>query len=92
MFFQKGFYDKSLFLGSQPGEPEKDDASTGLSLTEDQLTEILVGRKEKRSGLACLFQDENVIDSRIKLGNIEDLVPFLPQMDDDLAIDALVGQ
>jgi hypothetical protein len=47
MFFQKGFYDESLFLGSQPGEPEEDDASTGLSLAEYQLAKILVGRKEK---------------------------------------------
>jgi hypothetical protein len=39
-----------------------------------------------------LLQHKNVIDSRIKLGNIENVVAFLPQTDDDLAIDALVGQ
>lgn len=78
VLFQEGFYDESLFLGSQPGEPEKDDASTRLALAEYQLAKILVGCEEKRSGLACLFQDENVIDPRVELGDIENLVTFLP--------------
>lgn len=44
MLLQKGFYDESLFLGSQPGEPEEDDAAKVFFLAIDRPRRPVISR------------------------------------------------
>jgi hypothetical protein len=83
-------YRCDRFLAHQV-EANKNDANICLSLSNDKLAEILVGRDDRSAEIRCPSENDVVADPGVSFRYVEYVVPVVPKEFNNRSLNAFIA-